>query len=208
MTYLLKPGDWIGSIGKSTWRDPWNWPLYRAMHEYEKARYPWSGAETRITHVRIVIPGGRFFEQTTPVSRILPLNDPETDLAGKFAQGRIRVARWPKANAPNEAELARHADFMKGMTYDYGDLLDFALTGLTGAWWWLLKKGPIRIFGDKAGRFAVCSVAGAALLERSGVRFPVSVWGIDPAWPFNQADTGAVRCPSNITNLFSKESFQ
>jgi hypothetical protein len=205
---MLEPGDWIGSIGRATWRDPWDWPLYRAMRTYAAARYRWPGAVVGITHVRLVLPGGLFFEATVPRARILPLSDPGADLGRKLAQGRLRIARWP-GNAPNPATIAAQAQNLAGAPYDIGDLADFALTGLVGAWGWLVTRGPIRIFGDKAGRYRVCSVAAAHLLSVGGVQFPLDIRGVDPNWPFNAWHEPCPHdwCPRDVTATITPADF-
>lgn len=195
MTKLL-PGDWIGTEGRAGWRF-WLYPLYEGIKKYARGKYG-KGAVTEFTHARLYLGNGYVFEMTMPVGRIESIE--AAGLADKFKKGLVRVARF--AHDDISAPLLRdEAVAWVGKKYDVGDLLDFGLSGLIG--WW---NKVIRVFGDKAGRFAVCSTAAAHILQRSGVKFPVPVDTIDPCWPFNQA-TAKPGYSKDITDTLTLEDF-
>jgi len=205
---ILQPGDWIGTVGDAG-ASFWLKPVYAGIRAYARGRYPATPQNPHpvidVTHVRLVVDIGCLFEMTFPVGRYTTCKD--SALAEKFAAGRVRVARWMREDISRNL-LGLEASRWIGKPYDVGDLLDFRLTGLLGAWNWLIARGPFGFFGDRARRFGVCSTVAARILQRSGVMFPESVDSIDPNWSFNQVDTGAMWCPTDITKELSVEAFK
>lgn len=171
----LRSGDIILTYGEFRWWPPKYWILpflYKAIREYQKKKWG-PQADYGPTHCRVALPP-TFFEMTYPVARF-----------GNFEEikGRYKVCRyrWPLENNG----LYNAALRLEGTPYDIGDNLDFAVSGLLG---WFTRN--VRLFGDRAKKYVVCSTGAAQILRAGGARFTMEA--IDPAYFCNSPESWEV----------------
>lgn len=189
----LQPGDWIITEGHAGWRI-WLWPVYWGIRRYSRGKYAGDHASyTGGTHVRLALGYGMLFEMTWPAGRFQTIA--AAALEEKAQRGLVRVYRWTQGRI-DVRQLHARAGIWIGRQYDLGDLVDFALSGLLGTW-----NRIVRVAGDRARRFAVCSTAAADVLAAAGVRWADSIESIDPNYPANRPDTGWVRVMVEAKNL-------
>lgn len=159
----FRDGDVLLTYGKGGFWPPrrlFLWVVYRAIREYQKAKWR---RNYRATHCRVFL-DGQFFEATAPVCRWVTLGE----LA--LEKKDWNVVRWAGVAYGSEYVLnvpamLTVAEKLIGTPYDKGDLIDFGLAGLLG---WSTKY--IRIFGDRAKKYRVCSTAAAAVVYAGGAR--------------------------------------
>lgn len=173
---VLQNGDILLTYGKGGF-----WPLrrmvlwltYRAIRAYQKKKW---GRNWMATHCRVFL-NGRFFEATTPVCCWTEVSELALD------KKDWKVARW--AGTLDVPAMMAVAERLIGTPYDIGDLVDFGISGLLG---WV--KG-LRIFGDRARKYRVCSTAAAEIVNAGGARLfwrgkPLPPENADPAAFENQ----------------------
>ena len=170
-----QPGDVILTYGEFRLWPPKYWVLplfYAAVHQYQKAKWG-PQSDYRPTHVRVVLAPG-FFEVTYPKARF-----------GYMAEikGRYKVCRY--RGPLNENAMYKRAYELDGSPYDMGDNADFAVSGLLG---WFTRN--VRLFGDRAKKYAVCSTGAAEVLKAGGAVFTMEA--IDPAYFANSPESWQV----------------
>jgi len=152
----FRDGDILLTYGKGGFWPPRRmvlWLTYRAIRAYQKKKWL---LDWRATHCRVYL-DGRFFEATTPVCRWTKLSELALD------KKEWRVALWRETL--DTAAMLDVAERLIGTPYDKGDLIDLGLAGLVG---WFTKH--VRIFGDRAKKYRVCSTAAAEILHAGGAR--------------------------------------
>lgn len=183
---ILRDGDVLLTYGTGGLWPPRRWMLwllYREIRLFQKKRWG-DKSDYRPTHVRVWL-NGRFFEATWPKAKWTPLEEVKADLK------EWRLMRY-RGDLVAQSMLTE-AGVIVDTPYDLGDLLDFKMS----SWLGLVGK-VLRLFGDRANKFRVCSTAAAYVLQAGGLeewRLPGDGWvvylgphEVDPAYFANAAD--------------------
>lgn len=169
----LQAGDVILTYGQGRIWPPrywFLWVIYRGIRKYQQAKWG-PGSDYLPTHVRVALDPG-FFEVTFPKSRFGYLIE---------IKGRYKVVRY--RDALNENLMYKTAYELNGSPYDIGDIADFAVSGLLG---WFTRN--VRLFGDRAKKYVVCSTGAAEILRAGGASFG-ELQAIDPAYFVNTPES-------------------
>jgi len=123
---LLKPGDVVNDIGGHfIWTKPWTWVLEKAIQHYQRKLFG-DDADYLPTHCMLYFAPDKVFSMTTPCGKWETLEERREKAFAVY-----RYTRQPYSDRHLEIMYQTTMELI-GMSYDYGDLLDFMINGLLG----------------------------------------------------------------------------